>query len=98
MVDYSVHPNPLPMRNTRDCVDLVGCLPYIRVDMDSHLREDFKKELQQMLDLHYEQGFAFPLETKLFILKPVNSREAANKQHAGHHGQMPFQFFPNRPT
>lgn len=98
LANYSVHPNPLPMRNARDCVDLLGALPYIRVDMDGHLREEFKKQLQQMLEAQFEQAFDFPLETKLFVLKPVNSRDAANKQHASHHGQVPFQFFPNRPT
>lgn len=99
LTNFSVHPNPLPMRNARDCVDLLGALPYIRVDMDGHVREAFKKQLQSMLETHFEQAaFDFPLETKLFVLKPVNSREAAEKQHASHHGQVPFQFFPNRTT
>ena len=86
------------MRNARDCVDLLGALPYIRVDMDGHVRETFKKQLQTMLETHFEQAFDFPLETKLFVLKPVNSRDAAGQQHASHHGQVPFQFFPNRGT
>jgi len=98
LVDYSVHANPLPMRNAKETVELLEALPYIRVDMDGHTKEAFKKQLQALLETHYEQGkFDFPLETKLFILKPVNSRESADKLHHSHEGKVPFQF-PNRPT
>ena len=87
------------MRNAKDAVELLEALPYIRVDMADHTKEIFKKQLQDLLETHYEQGkFDFPLETKLFILKPINSREGADKRHAGHEGKVPFQFFPNRTT
>jgi hypothetical protein len=99
LVDYSVHANPLPMRNAKETVELLEALPYIRVDMDGHTREHFKKQLQALLETHYEQGkFDFPLETKLFILKPIDSRDSADKHPKSHEGKVPFQFFPNRPT
>ena len=99
LVDYSVHANPLPMRNAKEAVELLEALPYIRVDMADHTKEAFRKQLQALLETHYEQGkFDFPLETKLFILRPVNSRDTADKPNKGHEGKVPFQFFPNRPT
>ena len=92
-----MHSNPLPMRNAKDAVELLEALPYIRVDMADHTKEAFKKQLQDLLETHYQSGkFDFPLENKLFVLKPINSRDGALKKHAGHEGQVPFQFFPNR--
>ena len=99
LVDYSVHANPLPLRNAKEAVELLGALPYIRVDMADQAKETFKKQLQQLLETHYEAGkFDFPLETKLFILRPIDSRESSDQRHSGHEGQVPFQFFPNRTT
>ena len=99
LVDYSVHSNPLPMRNAKETVELLEALPYIRVDMDGHTREHFKKQLQTLLETQYQAGkFDFPLETKLFVLKPIDSRESADRHHDSHAGKVPFQFFPNRPT
>ncbi|KAL3138171.1 hypothetical protein ABBQ38_005397 [Trebouxia sp. C0009 RCD-2024] len=99
LVDYSVHANPLPMRNAKEAVELLEALPYIRVDMADHTKETFKKQLQDLLETHYQAGpFDFPLETKLFILRPIDSRESSDKRHSGHEGQVPFQFFPNRAT
>lgn len=99
LVDFSVHSNPLPMRNAKEAVELLEALPYIRVDMADHTKETFKKQLQELLETHYQAGkFDFPLETKLFILRPINSREAGDHKQTGHEGQVPFQFFPNRTT
>lgn len=99
LVDYSVHANPLPMRNAKEAVELLEALPYIRVDMADHTKETFKKQLQDLLERHYQAGpFDFPIETKLFILRPINSRESCDARHSGHEGQVPFQFFPNRAT
>ena len=39
LVDYSVHANPLPMRNAKDAVELLEALPYIRVDMADHTKD-----------------------------------------------------------
>lgn len=99
LVDFSVHANPLPMRNAKEAVELLEALPYIRVDMADHTKEAFKKQLQELLETHYQAGkFDFPLETKLFILRPINSRESCDQRQSGHEGQVPFQFFPNRTT
>ena len=99
LVDFSVHANPLPMRNAKEAVELLEALPYIRVDMADHTKEAFKRQLQELLETHYQAGkFDFPLETKLFILRPINSRESCDERQSGHEGQVPFQFFPNRTT
>eukprot|EP01025_Chloroclados_australasicus_P013209 TRINITY_DN16268_c0_g1_i2.p2 TRINITY_DN16268_c0_g1~~TRINITY_DN16268_c0_g1_i2.p2 ORF type:complete len:337 (+),score=49.67 TRINITY_DN16268_c0_g1_i2:127-1137(+) len=70
LVDYSVHPNPIPMKNSNQLVDLLDSMSFIRVYLRGNERKAFNNQLRALVQKHYGRGeFTLPLETKLYVMQ-----------------------------
>lgn len=68
---YSVYRHPLLMPNAGALVDLLNCMSFVRAGLRGEARRRFNNELKSMIERRYgkHRAFAFPLETKMYVLQ-----------------------------
>jgi hypothetical protein len=79
LAKYEVHRHAMRLRSAQDAVDLMDSMGFIRNALGAAKRTEFGHRLRQLTEAHFgRDGFDFPLETKLYILKHAAAPEATS--------------------
>lgn len=70
LAEYSVHSNPLRMRNASALLDILDCMSFVRSALKGTERKAFNQEARTLVERHYgREPFDLPMETKLYVLE-----------------------------
>ncbi|GAB4816672.1 hypothetical protein N2152v2_003718 [Parachlorella kessleri] len=93
--EYSVHANPMPMKNAVALLDILDCMSFVRAALRGEERRTFNNDVRALVERRYGRGgFQLPLETKLFILEKVHEGTPADPAHTPfkpHHMESLFK-------
>eukprot|EP00887_Chlorella_sp_A99_P000672 scaffold5.g672.t1 len=68
--EYSVHPNPLRMRNAAALLDILDCMSFVRSALRGSQRKAFNADARAVVAARYgREPFDLPLETKMYVLE-----------------------------
>lgn len=83
LVEYAVHPNPIPMPSASALLDVLDCMSFIRGSLRGEARKRFNNDVRGLLERRYgRRAFILPLETKFYILEKIHEGENGNEKHA----------------
>lgn len=84
--EYSVHPNPLRMRNASALLDILDCMSFVRSALRGSERKAFNADARMAVESRFgREPFDLPLETKLYVL------EKNDLTHASPHAPKPLR-------
>lgn len=82
LVDYSVHSNPLHLRNTVALLDILDCMSFVRCAVRGDARKAFNADVRALCAAHHDKrAFELPLQTKLYVLEKVGGEARPSKLH-----------------